>query len=326
MTTKFGFTLMTPTEFKIWIKQQNIARTVLFIQQHHTFLPSYEQFRGDNHFSIQRGMKNFHVHNNGWSDIGQQFSIFPDGKIATGRSLESSPACIRGNNANSICIENVGDFDTGKDQMTAEQRDSILTVTAALCDRFSVPVDTDHIVYHHWFDLSTGDRTNGSGSTKSCPGTNFFGGNTVANCNINFIPEVQSKIGEATLTANITNPMLYGYVTADALNIRKGPSSSFGRLGTTTLGSILRVYLKKGNWYKISKSKDEWVYGNYVKEVKRATVNADVLNVRSGPSTSFRIVSTVLENKEVFVYEEDDNWSRIGLDQQWVSSRFINTI
>jgi len=326
MTTKFGFTLMTPAEFKNWIQQQNIARTVLFIQQHHTFLPSYEQFRGDNHFSIQSGMKNFHVHNNGWSDIGQHFSIFPDGKIATGRSLESSPACIRANNANSVCIENVGDFDIGKDQMTAEQRDSILTVTAALCKRFSVPVNTDRIVYHHWFDLGTGNRTNGTGSTKSCPGTNFFGGNTVADCNTNFIPEVQAKIGQAISTVNITDPILYGYVTANALNIRKGPSSSFERLGTTTLGSIMRVYLKKGRWYKISQNKDEWVYGNFVKEVKRATVNADVLNVRSGPSTRFRVVSAVLENQEVFVYEEANNWSRISLDQQWVSSRFIDTI
>ncbi len=324
MITKFGFTLMTPTEFKTWIKQQNVARTVLFVQQHHTFLPSYQQFRGDNHFSIQSGMKNHHVHNNGWSDIGQQFSIFPDGMIATGRSLERSPACIRGNNANAICIENVGDFDAGKDQMTAQQRDSILTVTAALCKRFGIPVNTDRIVYHHWFDLNTGNRTNGTGSTKSCPGTNFFGGNTVATCQTNFLPAVQAKIGEAVITANLTDPMMYGYVTANALNIRKGASSSFAKIGVTTLGSILRIYLKKGRWYKISKSKEEWVYGNYVKQVKRATVNADVLNVRSGPSTSFHIVSAVLENQEVFIYQERDNWSRISLEQNWVSSRFLN--
>lgn len=324
MITKFGFTLMTPTEFKTWIKQQNIARTVLFVQQHHTFLPSYQQFRGNNHFSMQSGMKNHHVHNNGWSDIGQHFSVFPDGMIATGRSLERSPACIRGNNANSICIENIGDFDLGKDQMNPAQRDSILTVTAALCQRFAIPVDSNRIVYHHWFDLITGNRTNGSGTTKTCPGTNFFGGNKVADCEANFLPALQAKIGQVISTANITDPMLYGYVTANALNIRKGPKSTFERIGVTTLGSILRVYLKKARWYKISKSKEEWVYGNYVKEVKRATVNANVLNVRSGPSTQFNVVSAVLENQEVFVYEEQNNWSRISLEDQWVSSRFID--
>jgi hypothetical protein len=35
--------------------------------------------------------------------------------------------------------------------------------------------------YHHWYDLNTGKRIakEGTGSTKTCPGTNFFGGNTV---------------------------------------------------------------------------------------------------------------------------------------------------
>jgi hypothetical protein len=67
-------------------------------------------------------MKNHHVNNNGWADIGQHFSIFPDGKICTGRNLESTPACIYGRNANAICIENVGYFDTGKDTMTTAQK------------------------------------------------------------------------------------------------------------------------------------------------------------------------------------------------------------
>lgn len=315
---------MTPAEFKNWIKQQNVARTVLFVQQHHTFLPSYQQFRGDNHFSMQSGMKTFHMQN-GWNDIAQHFSIYPDGKVVTGRSLEAAAACIKGNNANAICIENIGDFDTGKDQMNNQQRESILTVTAALCERFGIPVNTDRIVYHHWFDLNTMARTNGSGNTKSCPGTNFFGGNKVSDCENNFLPGVRAKMGQTpTDTPNITDPMSYGYVTANALNIRKGPGSSNERLGVTTLGSILRIYLKQGRWYKISKSKQEWVYGNYVKEVQRATVNANVLNVRSGPSTNFNPVGTVMKNQEVFVYEQQGNWSRISLEDRWVSTRFLD--
>ena len=62
-------------------------------------------------------MKAYHVTYNGWNDIGQHFTIFPDGLILTGRSLEKSPACIYGQNANAICIENLGNFDLGGDQM-----------------------------------------------------------------------------------------------------------------------------------------------------------------------------------------------------------------
>ena len=324
METKFGFTSFTISEFETWIKQENIARTVLFIQEHHTFSPGYIHFKGNNHFEMQKGMKNHHVNNNGWSDIGQHFTIFPDGIVMTGRSLESSPACIFGNNKHAICIENVGFFDTGKDEMTAKQRDSIIRLTAALCKRLDIPVSSDRIVYHHWFDLSTGARTNGTGMTKSCPGTNFFGGNTVAACEQNFLPLVANALGQSVPDTTPSKIIGYGSVIAEVLNIRSGANSSFNRVGQTTLGAIVRIYEEKNNWYRISKDNEEWVYSNYVDDVKRATVNADVLNVRSGPSTQFHVVGSVVKNEEVFIYEENDNWSQINIDEQWVSSRFLN--
>lgn len=324
METKFGFTSLTISEFETWIKQQNVARTVLFIQEHHTFSPSYIHFKGDNHFDLQKGMKNHHVNNNGWSDIGQHFTIFPDGQVMTGRSLEHSPACIYGNNKHAICIENIGFFDSGKDEMTSKQRDSIVRATAALCERFNIPVSTDRVVYHHWFDLSTGARTNGSGVTKSCPGTNFFGGNTIAACEQNFLPLVANSIGQ-TITGDMSSTIQgYGYVTATKLNIRKGAGSSFDKVGQTSLGAILRIYEEKNNWYRISENNEEWVSGNYVKDVKRATVNANVLNVRSGPSTQFHVVGSVVKNQEVFAYEEENNWSQINIDEQWVSNRYLD--
>ena len=67
-------------------------------------------------------MKNHHVNHNGWRDIEQYFSIFPDGTILTGRSLEQSPAYIIRQNANSICMKNVRNFDIGGDNMTLAQK------------------------------------------------------------------------------------------------------------------------------------------------------------------------------------------------------------
>ena len=76
--------------------------------------------------------------------------------------------------------------------MAKAHRDSIITVNAKLCKKFKLPMDTTSIVYHHWYDLTTGKRVKeGSLNTKTCPGTNFFGGNTVENCQMNFIPEVK---------------------------------------------------------------------------------------------------------------------------------------
>ena len=188
MTKKFGLVKWNIVEFEEWLNSFHLARTVFVIQQHHTFSPSYAHFNGSNHFELQQGMKNYHVSHNGWSDIGQHFSTFPDGTILSGRSLEQSPVCIKGQNTNSICLEHLGNFDSGKDVMLAEQRETIIQMTAILCRRFNIPVNTQSIVYHHWFNLSTGQRNDGSSNNKSCPGTNFFGGNKVIDCSTNFLP------------------------------------------------------------------------------------------------------------------------------------------
>lgn len=321
METKNGFTLLTVSEFETWIKEQNVARTILYIQQHHTYIPNYGHFSGSNHFITQQGMRNTHV-SLGWVEIAQHFSIFPDGKICTGRSLEWNPAGIYGFNNYSICIENIGYFDKGKDEMTQAQADAIIAVTAALCKRFAIPVTTDRIVYHHWFDLNTGARTNGAGVTKTCPGTNFFGGNKVENCKKNFLPLVIKRLGKQS---NAVPAILkYGCVTVNELNIRSKASTSGKKIGTATLGSVLRIHAEKGGWYKISSTKEEWVFGNYVREVSRATVNADVLNVRSGPGTNFNKLSTVTKGEEVFIYKKQDGWCKIGIEERWVKEEFLN--
>lgn len=325
MEKKHGFLKMDLTEFEGWINSIRIARTVLVIQQHHTYSPYYSHFNGSNHFSLQLGMKNYHVNHNGWGDIGQHFTTFPDGSILSGRSLERSPACIAGQNSNSICIEHLGNFDIGKDNMTAAHRDCILRLTGILCKRFGLQVNSNSIVYHHWFDLSTGQRNNGTRNNKSCPGTNFFGGNKVNNCEGSFLPFVRPFTGQVPQIH--TEVLKYVCVTATKLNIREEPSASAKKASdrdAALLGAILRVYQEKNGWYKISASQEHWVSSARTIPVKRALVNATTLNVRSGPGTDFNKIGSFTRGQEVFISKEQDNWSKISLDEKWLSNKFLS--
>jgi hypothetical protein len=187
MTTQGQFILMTPDEFRDWLSGITVKRQIALIQLHHTWLPDYNNFH-NNAFKLLEGMKNFHVQQRHFSDIAQNLTTFPDGTVAICRPLGIAPAGIKGANANGICIENLGNFDMNGDLMTPDHRRCILSVVKTLLDHFNLQASTDSVVYHHWFSLSTGKRTDGTGDVKTCPGTNWFGGNTVSDCENNLIP------------------------------------------------------------------------------------------------------------------------------------------
>lgn len=183
------FILLDLNEFQNWLEIQNVTRKIRVIQHHHTFIPAYKHFNGQNHFELCKSMERSHLER-GFAEIAQNFTTFPDGKIMACRNLDTIPAGIKGANSNGICIEHIGNFDTGHDQMNPDQRETILSMTRFLLSRFNLPANDNSIVYHHWYDLNLGKRISneGTGSTKTCPGTAFFGGNRIADFNLNFLP------------------------------------------------------------------------------------------------------------------------------------------
>lgn len=177
------FILFTREEFKDWLSKQNIKRQVTKIQQHHTWKPDYKNFKGNNHFSMVRGMESYHISQN-YSEIGQNITLFPDGLIMICRSFEKDPAGISGQNENAICIENIGNFDIGADKISDEHKKTIILVNALLCLKFGLIPNENTIIYHAWFKLK-------AGGYKTCPGSNWFGGSSKQNALINFIPLVK---------------------------------------------------------------------------------------------------------------------------------------
>jgi hypothetical protein len=195
MKQKGQFVLFNKEEFKEWIDKITVKREIKLIQNHHTYLPDYKSFK-NNHFTLLENMKAYHVNSAGMRDIAQNITTFPDGTIAVCRQLDTVPAGIKGRNTGAICIEHLGNFDS--DIMTEEHKETIIFVNAVICIRFNLKPTTTTIVYHHWFDLNSGEfvANNGYRNTKTCPGTKFFGGNTVEAANKNFIPLIIKEMEE----------------------------------------------------------------------------------------------------------------------------------
>lgn len=258
------FLLFDIDEFDNWLSSISISRQIKLIQNHHTWNPSYADFHGNNHFNLLNGMEAAHIER-GFTEIAQNITIFPDGKLAVCRSLEKIPAGIKGANTSGICIENIGNFDNGHDIMSDMHKTSIIKAVAFLCKKFHLRPSSGSIIYHHWYDLDTGKRTNGSGSTKTCPGTGFFGGNSVNDAETSFIPFVISEIGtEISLSPPFSTPIFSGKVKSESLNVRSSSSASSKIVKTLNKGVIISAYETNGNWCRIDPEKQLWINSNFI--------------------------------------------------------------
>lgn len=266
MKSAYGFTRFdTEDEFKNWLKNKSVSRSVTKLQIHHTGSPSYSNFFKSNgthedELTRQKNMKSFHVNSRGMSDIAQHFTVFPNGKIVTGRSLNSNPAGITGWNTGAICVEIYGNFDKGQDIMKDAQKKAVIMLYGELCKKFKLTPSTNTIRCHAWFTSRgtyLGDYYPAK-SRKSCPGTAFMGfGNSKSAITNNFIPMVKNYInGNSTTTTQTTNSVYR--VNVDELNIRQGPGTSYPVVGVVHKGEAYTIVKMSGSWGKL-KSGAGWI-------------------------------------------------------------------
>ena len=116
-----------------------------------------------------------------------------------------------------------------------------------------------------------------------------------------------------------------GTVTADALNVRSGPSTSYGITTKLYKGDKVEILETSNGWHKIkaSNGKIGWVSGDYIKvssgstsqpstSTTKATVTATSLNVRSGAGTSYSVITKLPKGTVVDVLESASNgWKKI---------------
>lgn len=260
------FVIYNRQGFQDYLNNTSFIREILFLQNHHTLDPDYASLRiQPSEMFWLESMRSAHIHERGWSDIGQNLTTFPSGNIGLCRPIDTMPAGIFGANKGGICIENLGNFDSGKDVMTMDQRDTIVFLNAVLCRKFNLSPNRKQIVYHHWFDR-TGklfpdvmiNNNQVGGEQKTCPGTAFFGTNTIDSAQTNFFPLIATQLQQLKTTP--TPPGATKTVNTASLNIRSGPGMQFGVVGSLDLGTTVTVFASQGGWSKISNNKDQWVY------------------------------------------------------------------
>ena len=121
-------------------------------------------------------------------------------------------------------------------------------------------------------------------------------------------------------------------ITIDNLNLRKSSSTKDDIILTIPKGAEVEIIPENKGWSLI-KYKDTigFVYNKYLADKKneqtiKKYVNVATLNFRSGPSTSYSIISTLSKGTKVEVISTTNNWSKIIYDGKigYVSSEYLS--
>ena len=122
----------------------------------------------------------------------------------------------------------------------------------------------------------------------------------------------------------------YKVITADAVNFRSGPSTSYLSLGSFNKGDKVEYLGTSGSWVKVKyNNKTGYVYGSYVGNYATITqyVTATTLNVRSGAGTSYLVLGSLSKGTKVEVISTTNGWSKINYNGSigYVSSQYLSS-
>ena len=292
MKTQNGFTLLeSAKDVRDWLAKQKVTRTITRLQVHHMDAPSYSTWEktdkrvfAEPHFGRTQSLNDYgkRTWGSGASDghghyIAQHFNVFPDGKITTGRNLNSTPIGIRGWNTNAICVEIYGKFDKGHDVMNAKQKEAVIYLYGELCKRFDIPVNTSHIRPHCWFTAGGTylGKYNSSRSAKTCPGTNFWGVGCSTSGFNKFLADVKAYVnGKAPVEEKPKETKVNKEgkvnVSSGTLNVRKSYNADSTKLGELKNNAKVEIVATVSNGWLRIKYKDGYGYvnGKYVDGIK----------------------------------------------------------
>lgn len=122
-------------------------------------------------------------------------------------------------------------------------------------------------------------------------------------------------------------------VSVSALNMRTGPSTKYKIITTLSRNEEVEVISIENGWAKVKyNSKIGYVSNSYLKDKTDTTtvdtkyVNTGSLNVRSGPSTSYRILGVYKYGQEVKVVSVNNNWAKIKYNNgyAYVSNKYLS--
>ena len=134
-------------------------------------------------------------------------------------------------------------------------------------------------------------------------------------------PSTSSSSQSASTTVNTNSDIKYGvaFVDATSLRLRSEASTGSKTIDTAKNGEVVVVLSKHGEWYKVIYDLQEgYMHEDYLKvrttenvELGYGKVSGSSVNLRSGPSTSYKSVSVASKGSKAYIVGISDGWYKV---------------
>lgn len=118
----------------------------------------------------------------------------------------------------------------------------------------------------------------------------------------------------------------YGVVDLNTLNVRVGPGTDYTKIKEIPQGMRYAYYEVADEWVRIG---DGWVSTEYfyvegstAEDATTGVITTNDLNVRTGPDTSFKRVSSYMEDDSVQILAIVNGWGYT--EKGWISMMYVN--
>jgi len=165
-----------------------------------------------------------------------------------------------------------------------------------------------------------------AGKRDTCLDVNLFDAKWLGFGNTPVIPVPAPK--EANTAKSAT-------VTATVLNVRTGPGATYQIVAALYQGDQVKIAGEKYGWGRLADS-ERWISLDWVQlgevastpvresdTARTGTVIATILNVRSGPGTSYADVGDLKQGSTVKIAEVKAGWGRLADTKTWVSMDWV---
>ena len=141
-----------------------------------------------------------------------------------------------------------------------------------------------------------------------------------------YVPKLHKDYHDITLVSHISLYNILRTGTADALNVRTGPSTDYAVAAELAQGKVVKVLGTQDGWYQIGSGYIDAAYteaATYEEALEQLyiRVTQGPLNIRSGPGTGYSKVGSLAKGRCVKVVSVQSGWYQI--EQGYVSAAYV---